>query len=44
MGRKKLKGYIETILIGKNEINGFLRNANLVENYPGFPGVIKGVI
>ncbi|HEX05179.1 MAG TPA: NAD(P)/FAD-dependent oxidoreductase [Bacteroidetes bacterium] len=25
-----------------NELGGLLRNANLVENYPGFPGGIKG--
>ena len=31
------------LLLEKNEIGGLLRNANLVENYPGFPEGISGV-
>lgn len=39
----QLKRYgIESIVIEKNEIGGLLINANLVENYPGFPEGIKG--
>lgn len=30
------------MLLERNERGGLLRNANLVENYPGFPGGIKG--
>ncbi|MCK4940615.1 NAD(P)/FAD-dependent oxidoreductase, partial [candidate division WOR-3 bacterium] len=33
---------IEPILLEKDEIGGLLRNANLVENYPGFPEGITG--
>jgi thioredoxin reductase len=40
----QLKRYgITPVLLEKNEIGGLLRNANLVENYPGFPGGISGV-
>ncbi len=39
----QLKRYgIEPILLEKEEIGGLLRNANLVENYPGFPEGITG--
>ena len=31
------------LLLERGERGGLLRNANLVENYPGFPGGIKGV-
>jgi thioredoxin reductase len=31
-----------TILFEKNEVGGLLRNANLVENYPGFPKGVGG--
>jgi thioredoxin reductase len=34
---------IDPLVFEKNEIGGMLRNANLVENYPGFPGGISGV-
>lgn len=30
------------ILFEQNQLGGLLRNANLVENYPGFPGGISG--
>jgi len=33
---------INPVLLEKNEIGGLLRNAHLVENYPGFPGGISG--
>ncbi len=33
---------IELVLLEKNEVGGLLRNAHLVENYPGFPGGISG--
>jgi thioredoxin reductase (NADPH) len=33
---------IEPLLIEKGKIGGLLLNANLVENYPGFPQGIKG--
>jgi thioredoxin reductase (NADPH) len=33
---------IEAVLIEKGETGGLLRSANLVENYPGFPGGISG--
>ncbi len=33
---------IEPILLEQSEIGGLLRNANLVENYPGFPNGITG--
>lgn len=39
----QLKRYnISQLLLEKGEIGGMLKNANLVENYPGFPGGIKG--
>ena len=31
------------VIIEKNEPGGLLRNANLVENYPGFPNGISGI-
>ncbi|MFC1528438.1 NAD(P)/FAD-dependent oxidoreductase [Candidatus Latescibacterota bacterium] len=34
---------IEPVLFEKEEIGGLLRNANLVENYPGFPDGITGL-
>ena len=40
----QLKRYgIVPLLLEKNETGGLLRNANLVENYPGFPGGISGL-
>lgn len=30
------------ILVEKNHVGGLLMNANLVENYPGFPGGVSG--
>lgn len=40
----QLKRYdIEPILLEREAIGGLLKNANLVENYPGFPGGIKGL-
>ncbi|MCG2714663.1 MAG: NAD(P)/FAD-dependent oxidoreductase [Candidatus Marinimicrobia bacterium] len=39
----QLKRYgIEHILLEKEKVGGLLRNANLVENYPGFPEGIPG--
>ena len=39
----QLKRYgIVPLLLEKNETGGLLRNANMVENYPGFPGGISG--
>lgn len=39
----QLKRYgVEAILIERGQIGGLLNNANLVENYPGFPGGIPG--
>ena len=39
----QLKRYgLEPILLERAEIGGLLKNANLVENYPGFPGGIPG--
>jgi thioredoxin reductase (NADPH) len=39
----QLKRYgIDSVLFEKNKIGGLLHNANLVENYPGFPGGIPG--
>ncbi len=40
----QLKRYgIDPIIFEKNKIGGLLRNANLVENYPGFPNGISGL-
>lgn len=40
----QLKRYdIEFVLLEQEEIGGVLRNANLVENYPGFPWGISGL-
>jgi len=33
---------IDFVLLEMNEVGGLLRNANLVENYPGFPEGISG--
>ncbi|MCJ7489823.1 MAG: FAD-dependent monooxygenase, partial [Thermoplasmata archaeon] len=33
---------VEPLLLEKREPGGLLREANLVENYPGFPGGISG--
>lgn len=33
---------ITPLIFEKDEVGGLLRNANLVENYPGFPGGITG--
>jgi thioredoxin reductase (NADPH) len=33
---------IDHIILEKDEIGGLLHNANLIENYPGFPGGISG--
>lgn len=33
---------IKPLVFERDEIGGLLRNANLVENYPGFPGGIAG--
>jgi thioredoxin reductase len=39
----QLKRYgLQPILLERAEIGGLLKNANLVENYPGFPGGITG--
>ncbi len=39
----QLKRYnINTIVLEKDKIGGLLKNANLVENYPGFPNGING--
>jgi len=39
----QLKRYgLEPVLLERAEIGGLLKNANLVENYPGFPGGISG--
>ena len=39
----QLKRYgITALLLEREEAGGLLRNANLVENYPGFPGGIPG--
>ncbi|MEE9572650.1 MAG: NAD(P)/FAD-dependent oxidoreductase [Candidatus Neomarinimicrobiota bacterium] len=39
----QLKRYkIDSIVIEKNEIGGLLKNANLIENYIGFPNGISG--
>jgi thioredoxin reductase (NADPH) len=34
--------YVGTTIFESDEIGGLLRNAHLVENYPGFPGGITG--
>ena len=40
----QLKRYgIDPLLIEADAVGGLLRNANLVENYPGFPGGIPGL-
>jgi thioredoxin reductase len=40
----QLKRYnIESLLFEGNLVGGLLRNANLVENYPGFPRGISGI-
>lgn len=33
---------VETVLLEQEEIGGLLRNANFVENYPGFPEGVSG--
>jgi len=39
----QLKRYgLKPVIIEKNEIGGLLKNANSVENYPGFPDSISG--
>jgi thioredoxin reductase (NADPH) len=39
----QLKRYgLDPILLERNQVGGLLRNANLVENYPGFPNGIPG--
>jgi thioredoxin reductase (NADPH) len=40
----QLKRYgIDVLLLEAEAVGGLLRNANLVENYPGFPGGIPGI-
>jgi len=34
---------ISALLLEANQVGGLLRNANWVENYPGFPGGIAGI-
>lgn len=34
--------HIQAVLLEQEEIGGLLRNAHLVENYPGFPAGIRG--
>lgn len=34
---------IDALIFEMDSVGGLLRNANLVENYPGFPGGIRGV-
>jgi thioredoxin reductase (NADPH) len=34
---------LEPLVFEKEQVGGLLKNANLVENYPGFPGGIPGV-
>jgi len=39
----QLKRYgFDSIILEKGELGGLLRNANLIENYPGFPDGISG--
>lgn len=39
----QLKRYgLDALVLERDQIGGLLRNANLVENYPGFPGGIPG--
>ena len=39
----QLKRYnIDSIVLEKDEIGGLLKNANLIENYLGFPNGISG--
>ena len=33
---------IKAVLFERDKVGGLLRNANLVENYPGFPGGLSG--
>ena len=33
---------IKPLVVEKEHLGGLLHNANLVENYPGFPGGIPG--
>jgi len=40
----QLKRYnVEPLILEKDEIGGLLRNAYILENYPGFPGGISGL-
>ena len=40
----QLKRYnIDHIIFEKDEVGGLLKNANLIENYPGFPNGISGI-
>jgi len=34
---------INSIILEKDEIGGLIKNANLIENYPGFPDGISGI-
>ncbi len=34
---------LDLVIFEKNEVGGLVRNANLVENYPGFPNGLKGM-
>lgn len=42
-GIQLLRYGLETLIFEKDSIGGLLRNANLIENYPGFPGGISGL-